>query len=223
MDKLDRRCGYTATEFRTVANQEEKTLTLRGYAIVFETPTPIYDKRNGLYTEIIKKGALDNTDLSYVYLLFGHNYDKVLGNTRANLRLEVDDVGLFYECELPNTRDARDVFNLVEQRSYLGGNKTGSIIDGNSFGFYSEDEVIDGIREVRHIDILDEISIVPRPAYESACSVAIRQDNAEKEVEHQLSETEDAEANVEYQQEDEALKAEQQKAFDEKMKKLEDL
>lgn len=223
MDKLDRRCGYTATEFRTEANKEEKALIIRGYAIVFEQPTTVYDKRNGLYTEVIKRGALDKTDLTDVYLLFGHNYDNVLGHTRANLRLEIDDVGLFYECELPNTREARSVFNLVESRTYLGRETAGSIVDGNSFGFYSSDEVIDGVREVRHIDILDEISIVPRPAYESACSVAIRQDNAEKEVEHQLSETGDAEANVEHQQEDEALRAEQQKALEEKLKKLEDL
>lgn len=222
MDKLDRRCGYTATEFRTEANQEQKTLTLRGYAIVFEEPTTIYDKREGVFTEIIKRGALDNTDLSNVYLLFGHNYDKVLGHTRANLRLEVDDVGLFYECELPNTRDARDAFNLVEQRSYLGGTKNGSIVDGNSFGFYSHDEVIDGVREVRTIDYLDEISIVPRPAYDLACSVAQRQDNAEKVVEHQRSETDNAEANVEHQQDEEALRAEQE-ALEQKLKKLEEL
>lgn len=223
MDKLDRRCGYTATEFRTEANQEQKALILRGYAIVFETPTPIYDKRNGLYTEVIKRGALDGTDLNDVYLLFGHDYNKVLGHTRANLRLEVDDIGLFYECEMPNTRDARDAYNLVEQRTYLGREMAGSIVDGNSFGFYSNDEVIDGVREVRHIDILDEISIVPRPAYDLACSVAVRQDNANEQVEHQQSETEDAEADVEHQQDDKALNVEQQKALEEKLKKLEDL
>lgn len=221
MDKTERRSGYTPTKFQTDANQESKSLNIRGYAILFDEPTEIYDKRNGFYTEVIKREALDNADLSDVYLLFGHDYNQVLGHTRANLRLEVDDVGLFYECELPNTRLARDVFNLVENRTYLNRDDGGSIVDGNSFGFYSNDEVIDGVRVVRNL-FLDEISIVPRPAYELACSVASRQVNAEKEVEHQPSETDNAEGNVEHQQEDEALKAEQE-ALETKLKKLEEM
>ena len=221
MDKTEKRSGYTNTNFETKSNVESKSLIIRGYAIVFNEPTEIYDRRDGFYTEVIKREALDNTDLSDVYLLFGHDYNQVLGHTRANLRLEVDDVGLFYECELPNTRLARDVFNLVEQRAYLNRETGGSIVDGNSFGFYSNDEVIDGVRIVRNL-ILDEISIVPRPAYDLACSIASRQVNAEQEVEHQPSETDNVEDNVEHQQDAEALKAEQE-ALEEKFKKLEDL
>lgn len=209
MEKENRRCGYTRANFVTEAKPEEKSLVLRGYAILFDEPTEIYDKRNGFYTEVIKREALDNADLSDVYLLKGHNYDYVLGHTRANLRLEVDDVGLFYECELPNTRDARDVFNLVEK----------NIVDGNSFGFFTNDEIVDGVRVVRSL-YLDEISIVPRPAYLNACSVA-KVRNAEQ-VEHQQSETENVEAGVEHQQDEEALKAEQE-ALEEKFKKLEEL
>ena len=209
MDKTERRSGYTKAEFRTEARPEEKALVIRGYAILFDEPTEIYDKRNGFYTEIIKREALETTDLTDVYLLFGHDYNQVLGHTRSNLRLEVDEVGLFYECELPNTRNARDTFNLVER----------NIVDGNSFGFYTNDEVIDGVRVVRSL-MLDEISIVPRPAYLNACSVA-KVRNAES-VEHQQSTTENVEGNVEHQQDEEALKAEQE-ALNEKLKKLEEL
>lgn len=209
MEKEIRRCGYTRANFVTEAKPEEKTLVVRGYAILFDEPTEIYDKRNGFYTEVIKREALENADLSDVYLLKGHNYDYVLGHTRANLRLEVDEVGLFYECELPNTRDARDVFNLVEK----------NIVDGNSFGFYTDDEVIDGVRVVRSL-ILDEISIVPRPAYLNACSVA-KVRNADN-VEHQQSTTDNVEAAVEHQQNEEAL-VDEQEALNEKFKKLEEL
>ena len=209
MEKENRRCGYTRANFVTEAKPEEKSLVLRGYAILFDEPTEIYDKRNGFYTEVIKREALDNADLSDVYLLFGHDYNQVLGHTRANLRLEVDDVGLFYEVELANTRISRDVFNLVEK----------NIVDGNSFGFFTNDEIVDGVRVVRSL-YLDEISIVPRPAYLNACSVA-KVRNAEQ-VEHQQSETENVEAGVEHQQDEEALKAEQE-ALEEKFKKLEEL
>ena len=219
MDKMNRRSGYTNTDFVTEARPEEKTLVIRGYAILFNEPTDVYDRRNGLYKEVIKREALDNADLSDVYLLFGHDYNQVLGHTRANLRLEVDEVGLFYECELPNTRLARDVFNLVEMKKYLNRDNGGSIVDGNSFGFYTDDEVVDGVRIVRSL-LLDEISIVPRPAYLNACSVASVR-NAES-VEHQQSETNNVEPEVEHQQDEEALKVEQQ-ALEEKLKKLEEL
>ena len=209
MEKENRRCGYTRANFVTEAKPEEKSLVLRGYAILLDEPTEIYDKRNGFYTEVIKREALDNADLSDVYLLFGHDYNQVLGHTRANLRLEVDNVGLFYEVELANTRLSRDVFNLVEK----------NIVDGNSFGFFTNDEIVDGVRVVRSL-YLDEISIVPRPAYLNACSVA-KVRNAEQ-VEHQQSETENVEAGVEHQQDEEALKAEQE-ALEEKFKKLEEL
>lgn len=219
MDKVNRRSGYTRTDFVTEARPEEKALVIRGYAILFDEPTEVYDRRNGFYTEVIKREALENADLSDVYLLFGHDYNQVLGHTRANLRLEVDNVGLFYECELPNTRLARDVFNLVEMKNYLNRENGGSIVDGNSFGFYTDDEVVDGIRVVRNL-LLDEISIVPRPAYLNACSVASVR-NAET-VEHQQSTTDNVDPEVEHQQDDEALKAERQ-ALEEKIKKLEEL
>lgn len=209
-DKQSRRSGYTKAEFRTEANAEEKTLTIRGYAIVFNSPTEIYDPYDGFYEETITKEALDKADLSDVYLLFGHDYNQVLGHTRSNLRLEVDDVGLFYECELPNTRLARDVYNLVES----------NIVDGNSFGFYSNDEVVDEKRVVRNL-YLDEISIVPRPAYLDACSIASSR-NANLKVEHQRSETDNVEDGVEHQQNDEALRASEE-ALKEKFKKLEEL
>lgn len=219
MDKTEKRSGYTRTQFITEAKPEEKALIIRGYAILFDEPTEVYDKRNGLYTEVIKREALDNADLSDVYLLFGHDYNQVLGHTRANLRLEVDDVGLFYEVELANTRLSRDVFNLVETKNYLNREVGGSIVDGNSFGFYTNDEVIDGVRVVRSL-YLDEISIVPRPAYLNACSIA-KVRNADK-VEHQQSNTDNENADVEHQQDEEALK-ERQEALKEKFNKLEDL
>lgn len=219
MDKSEKRSGYTKTEFRTEAKPEDKALIIRGYAILFDEPTEVWDKRNGFYTEVIKREALDNADLSDVYLLFGHDYNQVLGHTRANLRLEVDNVGLFYECELPNTRLSRDVYNLVEQRSYLGRESGGSIVDGNSFGFFTNDEPVDGIRVVRSL-MLDEISIVPRPAYLNACSVA-KTRNAE-EVEHQRTDADNVDAEVEHQLDEQALEAQRQ-ALNEKFKKLEEL
>lgn len=134
-----------------------KSLVIRGYAILFDDKTEIHDYY-GDYTEVIDKKALANTDISKVYLLFNHNSDNVLGRSDVNLRLEIDDTGLFFECILPNTQLARDVYNLIEP----------NIIDGMSFGFTSSDYVdpVSGTRVIKTIDNLYEISITPFPAYE---------------------------------------------------------
>ena len=47
MDKMDRRSGYTRANFVTEAKPEEKALVIRGYAILVDEPTEIWDKRNG--------------------------------------------------------------------------------------------------------------------------------------------------------------------------------
>lgn len=155
------------TEARVIEG-EGKKLILRGYPILFNTPTRIksfWDE----WEETISPNALDNTDLSNVYLLVGHNPDNVLGRAGINMRFEVDETGLFFECELPNTQYARDWYNLVES----------GIVDGMSFGFNSEgdtwtepSETQIAKRTINKISKLWEITITPFPAYDEASVVA---------------------------------------------------
>lgn len=158
-------------EVRAVEN-EPKKMILRGYPILFNTPTLIRSWFEE-WEETIAPHALDNTDLRDVYLMVGHNPDNVLGRAGKNVRLEVDETGLFFECELPNTQYARDWYNLVE----------GGIVDGMSFGFNcdgdswteaTEDEIAK--RVVNNITKLWEITITPFPAYGEA-SVVAKSDN----------------------------------------------
>lgn len=151
---------------------EPKKMILRGYPILFNTPTKI---RSWLdeWEETIAPHALDSTDLSDVYLMVGHNPDNVLGRAGKNVRLEVDETGLFFECELPNTQYARDWYNLVES----------GIVDGMSFGFNCEGDTWTEATEneiakrvVNNITKLWEITITPFPAYGEA-SVVAKSDN----------------------------------------------
>lgn len=163
-----RNCSYTrqaklASEVRSIDDSGKK-LIIRGYAILFNNPTQIWDRENGHYEEIIMPTALKKTDLSDVYLLGGHNPDNLLARTGKNLRLEVDDTGLFFEAELPNTQLARDYYNLVE----------GGILDGTSFEFRTYDEPHGGKRQVSDITLLREITLTPFPAYSEASVVAAR-------------------------------------------------
>lgn len=156
-----------SANFKTETRETEdgkKKLVLRGYPILFNVETTIYDWYAGEVKEVVLPTALDGTNLNDVYLLVGHNPDNLLGRANVNMRLEVDETGLFFECELPNTQLARDWYNLVES----------GIVDGMSFGFICSDQVNWETmkRTITHIDELLEITITPFPAYKEASVVA---------------------------------------------------
>jgi len=166
---MNKRSEYVKTEIRATA--DGKKLTLRGYPILFNTETTVWDWCYGEVKETILPIALDDTKLDDVYLLVGHNPDNLLGRVGKNMRVEVDETGLFFECELPNTQLARDWYNLTE---------TG-IVDGMSFGFYCKDQINESTmtRTITKIDELLEITITPFPAYKEASVVANRKSEIE--------------------------------------------
>ena len=67
MNRELKRTGYTRARFEAQAKPDEKKLFLRGYAILFNEPTEIWDKRNGLYTEVITREALLEKVWGYEY------------------------------------------------------------------------------------------------------------------------------------------------------------
>ena len=208
---INKRSEYRSIKFETRVEEKQeggKKLVLRGYPILFNTETSIYDWWYGEVRETILPTALEGTDLTNVYLVGGHEItpDKVLGRNSVNMRLEVDDTGLFFECELPNTQYARDIYNLIEA----------GIIDGMSFGFVCSDQVNPETltRTITHIDELYEITITPFPAYKEA-SVIVQKERLEKEKQDEL----DKEKELEEQKQAE----EDEKKKQEALKELEDL
>lgn len=98
-----------------------------------------------------------------VKALFNHNPSLVLGSTRAKtLRLEVDDDGLAFEVDLPDTTYARDLRELVARND----------VSGMSFGFIpGKDEwsrARDGrqLRTHTSVSMLLDVSPVSYPAYD---------------------------------------------------------
>lgn len=151
-------------EFRTSDNiiaKDDENMIVEGYALKFNKESNLL----GEFVEVISPEALRNADLSDVRCLIDHNSSYVLGRTVADtLKLEVDDVGLRFRCELPNTSYARDLYENIK----LGN------INQCSFGFTIEEDGDeferreDGIfkRTVNKIHSLFDVSIVTYPAYE---------------------------------------------------------
>lgn len=87
--------------------------TIVGYAAKFESWS---DPIMGWFREKIARGAFDGCDLSDVIMCFNHNTDSILARTTSGtLRLEVDDVGLRFAFEAPNTTSGSDMLELVRR------------------------------------------------------------------------------------------------------------
>lgn len=201
MEQVMKRSEYRDIKFETRVEEKQeggKKLVLRGYPLLFDTEAKIYDWWYGEVRETILPTALEGTDLTNVYLVGGHEItpDKVLGRNNVNMRLEVDETGLFFECELPNTQYARDIYNLIES----------GLIDGMSFGFTCSDQINPETltRTITHIDELFEITITPFPAYKEASVIVQKQRQAEEEKKKQ--EELEAQAEEEKNKKEEALK-----------------
>lgn len=142
------------------ANDDSK-MVLEGYALKFEKETELWKG----FKEVIRKGALDNTDMSRVFLLFNHNDDVILAGTSNNsLELQVDDIGLKFRAELVDTQTSKEVYTLAKQ----------GLLTKCSFSFktarngykYSRIDDKSELGEIVDIETLYDVAVVTYPAYD---------------------------------------------------------
>jgi len=141
--------------------------TVVGYGAVFNSMS----NDLGGFREFISPKAFEGRLEDDVRFLVNHDANLILARTtNGTLRLSVDEKGLRYEADLPNTSTARDLMELL---------KNGTISQ-SSFAFTVEEdswEVKDGmnIRTIDKVSQLYDVSSVTYPAYNQASSaVALR-------------------------------------------------
>jgi uncharacterized protein len=144
---------------------EEKTV-VRGYAAVYDS----LSENLGGFREMIAPGAFDSVLEDDVRALLNHDSNKILGRSKAGtLRLGVDDKGLWYEYDSPDTSYARDLLVSLERGD----------VDQSSFQFtveddeWKEDEEQRYVRTIKKVRRLYDVSPVTYPAYPDA-TVALR-------------------------------------------------
>lgn len=167
-----RRASRTIT-LRAEGDVEGEGNRLVGYAALFDVESQqLYDPKLGEFVEVIDPKAFDRTlkESPDVRALYNHDTNLVLGRTKSGtLTLTVDDVGLYFEVELPDTQAARDLRESVRRGD----------IDGCSFGFFVEaDEVEereDGppLRRLLDVTLFEITTGCAFPAYEDT-SVSLR-------------------------------------------------
>ncbi len=203
MDEADHYPGHEEekTEIRTNPNAEVRTFdvqdlelrmdgdkpTVVGYGAVFNSMS----NDLGGFREFIAPNAFEGRLEDDVRFLINHDGMPLARTTNGTLRLSVDEKGLRYEADMPNTSTARDLMELL---------KNGTI-NQSSFAFTVEEdswEVKDGmnIRTIDKVSQLYDVSSVTYPAYNAASSsVALRsmEEWQEKEKAKKLEESLEAE------------------------------
>ena len=149
-----------------IETRADKGKMITGYAAVFyraANPGTQYELMSDMYERIDRSAfnrALSEKDDARA--LFNHDPNFLLGRASAGtLRLSVDDIGLRYENDLPDTQVGRDLATSIER-----GDLTGS-----SFGFrvksqtWTEEEGRD-IRTINEVELFD-VGPVTYPAYDA--------------------------------------------------------
>ena len=144
----------------TIKAVDDEQMIVEGYALRFNT----LSNDLGGFVETISPEALKEADLSDVRCYFDHDTSKVLGRTTSEtLELNVDDEGLYFRCQLPNTTYAKDVYESI-RRGDINQCSFGFVLDENGDSFEKRE---DGLfkRTIRKIKSLFDVSIVTYPAY----------------------------------------------------------
>ncbi len=144
---------------------EDDKMTIEGYAITFDKPaTHQYGSRK--FTETIKRGALDNTDMKDVPLRYNHNDNvMIMARTRnRSLRLIVDEVGLKIQADLLDTQSNRDLYKGIQEGLIDKMSFAFTVADGGDTWSFGESETT---RDVTKIDKLYDVSVVDTPFYDS--------------------------------------------------------
>jgi len=142
-------------------------LVIVGTPIVFDTPTTIHDPA-GDYIEVIKRGALDDADLTDSRLLVNHDLSRVpLARTPKTMKFKITDKGLEMRAELPDTEEAKAVYTAVKRGDLTGMSFAFTVPDGgDSYDAKTNTRTITKIAKVY------EVSLVSFPAYPTASAEA---------------------------------------------------
>ena len=141
-----------------------------GYAAVFGQKTKI----GNWYEEQISRDAFKDCEFSRCVLNFNHNDSNLLARVSSGtLKLDVDEKGLKFEAELPNTTLANDILELI-RRGDIAGCSFAFVVRRSAWTWLSDEDPAQlDQREIQEISEVFDVSVVTHPAYEQT-SVSAR-------------------------------------------------
>jgi hypothetical protein len=157
------------TQFRQI-EQDGTGRTVSGYAAVFNSPTTI-----GWFTEIIEPGAFDDAiAASDARALFNHEDEYLLARqSSGTLKLSIDDRGLKYEFESPETSMGNDILVMINRGDLKESSFAFTVAEQSWEEAADEEGNWSYTRRIKKVDRLYDVSPVTYPAYPDT-SVAAR-------------------------------------------------
>lgn len=174
---------FFRSEVRADPGAEGQGTKIVGYGATFNS----LSENLGGFREIIKPGSFDGVMQDDVRGLFNHDHNFVLGRTKSGtLRLTLDETGLRYEIDAPETQTVRDLVLAPLQRGDIDGSSFNFRVahDGERW-YYDDDGLL--IREITKFARLYDVGPVAFPAYpDSAAASRSMQDFVASESRAQL-------------------------------------
>lgn len=147
-------------DFSLVPREEgSEEYRVKGTAVVFDTPTVLFECDGVKYSEVIDRHAFDGCDLSDVIFNYNHGGKVVARLRNKTLALRVTERGLEVEADLSGTQAGRELYEEID----------GGYIDKMSFSFSVREAKYDSVthtRTITKVKKLYDVSAVDIPAYE---------------------------------------------------------
>ncbi|WP_207644450.1 HK97 family phage prohead protease [Thermoclostridium stercorarium] len=161
----------------------ENEMIVEGRAIVYDSPTVMYEIDGVKYYEVIQRGALEGADLKDVPFKYNHSDSVMIMARTRNKTLELipDDQGLLIRAKLANTTTGRDLYELIKRGD----------IDKMSFAFTVAEDSYDKetrTRVIKRFKKIWDVSAVDTPAYQDTYISARSFFEAQAEAERQAAE-----------------------------------
>lgn len=178
-------------EYRSSEKVELRDNTIEGYACVFDKPS---DPALG-FTEYIDKGSITDEVVhnSDILATYEHDFKQLLARSKfgqGSLQLSVDDTGLFFRFEIPDTQLGHDLKAMI-QRGDLQGCSFCFAVDADG-DKWNKDDAGNMIRHVTKIAELFDVTITALPAYPDT-NVSLRAlENAKEQMDMAELEVEEA-------------------------------
>lgn len=151
---------YRALQDFSLVPREEgsEEYRVKGTAVVFNTPTVMFECDGVKYYEVIDRHAFDECDLSDVIFNYNHGGKVVARLRNKTLALSITERGVDMEADLSGTQAGRELYEEID----------GGYIDKMSFSFSVREAKYDSqarTRTITKVKKLYDVSAVDIPAY----------------------------------------------------------
>lgn len=172
-------------------NNNDGSYTVTGYAVVFNQPSQPLP-----FIEYISRDALNDVDFSHTLLLYAHDYNNILARAdSATLKTEIDDTGLKFTAQIPDTTLGTDTFKNIQAGNVKGCSFGFTIVNGGDRWDTRDDGTT--VHYVDKIDTVSELTLTAIPAYEeTSVSAQVQRDLQEYLKEEQDLNSENKNSNV---------------------------